>query len=570
MIDTVNETAAIEETTLHTSAIPEGELKLIAIDELHESDWNPRQYYPEAAMVELIESMRSSGFREWLPLMVRPRPESAWKAIGEPAGYEIGAGHRRSRAARAAGITMVPCVVRPMTDEQFLDVLNFDNTGREDVHPLHEASGWRLWMERTGKGVLDIAARIGQSKEYVYQRLKYASLVEPAQQAFMDGKITAAHAILIARLEPKAQEKALKFSMAADWRGNMPSVRALADHLHQDAYTDLAGCAFDRSDRSLLSGAGDCDGCPKRAANIPGFEFEQDAKDADLCTDRTCYQQKLDNHLFRIRADLQAQGEVVLAISENWTSRKKGVYNKPDYDRVSANDKSARTALIVEGPQTGQVVTIRLKQPAATTSEPKGETLADKKLQREREEASKAREAREKAIRGAVLNGVLANVKWPLQREEWAVIVTELCKGDVDSAILAGRGLPVNPSRYDNFRLEQITPVVKKMGDRELAQLLLAILLSAEVDCGTPCSDITLDVAAKRYKVDAAKIRSEMEKAAKEAEGGTRREVIGKLPALNKVESKAAAAKKAAPAKKTAVPAKKVAPKKPAKKAGKK
>src|SRR5258707_14371312 len=98
-----------------------------------------------------------------------------------------------------------------MDDVEFLDVLNFDNAGREDVHPLHEAAGWRQWMEKTGKGVLDIAARIGQSKEYVYQRLKYSALIPEAQAAFLDGKLTAGHAVQIARRDD--QKKWLKFCL---------------------------------------------------------------------------------------------------------------------------------------------------------------------------------------------------------------------------------------------------------------------------------------------------------------------------------------------------------------------
>src|SRR4051812_4092276 len=86
--------------------MPDGDLRLIPIDELTESPWNPRKHFPPAAMAELTDSMRTNGFRDWLPLLVRGRPASK--------GFEIGAGHRRSRAARAAGITMIPCIVREM------------------------------------------------------------------------------------------------------------------------------------------------------------------------------------------------------------------------------------------------------------------------------------------------------------------------------------------------------------------------------------------------------------------------------------------------------------------------
>jgi len=92
---------------LHTSTKVEGVRQLVALSELHESPLNPRKIYPEAKMKELAESMRQSGFRNWLPIVARPRTEG---------GYEIAAGHRRRRAAETAGLTTVPCLIQPMTE----------------------------------------------------------------------------------------------------------------------------------------------------------------------------------------------------------------------------------------------------------------------------------------------------------------------------------------------------------------------------------------------------------------------------------------------------------------------
>lgn len=207
-----------------TEQATDNQVRLIPIRRLIESQWNPRQVYPEKQMAELAASMRENGFRTWLPIVVRPVPNLEFADIN----YEIAAGHRRRRAALEAGITEVPCLVREMSDSEFLDVLNFDNSQREDVHPLHEAAGWRAWMERTGLGVADIAKRIGQSKEYVYQRLKYESLIAPASQAFLDGKLSAGHAVLIARLAPEDQKAALRHcEPPASDPDKVPSVRDL-------------------------------------------------------------------------------------------------------------------------------------------------------------------------------------------------------------------------------------------------------------------------------------------------------------------------------------------------------
>jgi ParB/RepB/Spo0J family partition protein len=266
------------------AAVPAGgEIRMVPLAELRESPLNPRRYFPEAKMAELVTSMRQSGFRKWLPLLVRPAADGG--------ALEIAAGTRRFRAARAAGLTEVPCLVRALREEEFLDVLNFDNSGREDVHPLDEASGWHEWMRLGGHGVQDIAARLGRSKEYVYQRLKYADLTEEAQRIFLDGKISAAHAVLIARLTPEQQAKALEYCAPPSWNLEREiGYRSLGRWIRGNFCTDLEGASFDRSDATLLPGQPACDACPKLGTNIPGYtsEFGQ----VDVCTDLRCFEAK--------------------------------------------------------------------------------------------------------------------------------------------------------------------------------------------------------------------------------------------------------------------------------------
>lgn len=530
-------------------------VQMVPIEDLHESAWNPRQYYPEAAMAELVESMRTSGFREWLPLLVRPR---------EDGGYEIGAGHRRRRAAEIAGIKMVPCIVRDMTDEQFLDVLNFDNTGREDVHPLHEAAGWRTWMARTGKGVIDIANRIGQSKEYVYQRLKYEALIEPARKAFFDGEITDGHAILIARREPKVQEKALRFTARADWQGHRPSVRALAQFLREEADVDLRDCPFARADRSLVAEAGACDECLKRAANIPGFELDPSNPEGDICTDRSCYQHKVNNHLFQLRTDLEAKGAPVVLVSREYSTRQKGVHNFTEYVNVKPGDKGARPALVVEGHDIGQVVHVRLKEPSAqpsaaqpgSASKPKRSAAEEKDAQEKAAQERKAKDERELAVRRAILRAVTAKVGGLTRADVEALLAVALDRIDEFSEELCClHGIKFESAWRAGQDLENALP---KMPNEEINRLVVEVGVICDFD------EYQLDeepeallAVAKRYKVDAAKIRREMEDAAKEAEGGTRREVAKQQPAAAPV--KRAPAKKATSKKTAAKPAAKYA-----------
>jgi ParB family chromosome partitioning protein len=549
----------------HTYA-PDGALRMIPIEELYESPWNPRQVFPEAAMQELVESMRSSGFRTWLPLMVRPIGERSevWHSIAKP-GYEIGAGHRRRRAAELAGIKLIPCVVREMSAEQFLDVLNFDNSNREDVHPLDEAAGWRVWMERTGKGTADIAARIGKSREYVWKAMKYAELIPEAREHFLANPRFGGHAILIARQPVVEQKRTLKFCLTPNWRGELPSVRELAEWLHENAYQELSDCPFDRADRGLLAGVGSCEECPKRAANIPDFEFEKEDPDADLCTDKLCYGQKLTNHLVRIKEQAAADGSIVLEISESWTTKKKGVLPSQQWERIRKGEGAAggnvKTALVVEGRDVGQVVQVRVK--AAPPSRSNRDQAAEYEKRRVEQ---KAKADRETGIRRAILLAV---------REK----VSGLTRADLECLLVAGFA---NMAGIDELcRLHDITfkehqsreafrGALPKLSERDIFQLAVEATVIHELeDYDTARSPEALLAAAKRYKVDAAKIRRDMEEAAKAAEGGKRREVTPKdtgvaddAPLSAKGKRRAAAAKKAL--------AKKPAAKKAAKPAAKK
>ena len=181
----------------------------LPIGELFESPMNTRKHFDPDGLKELEQSIREKGVLT--PLLARPVP--AWNVTPKPDGrrFEIAAGHRRYRAAKAAGLEALPVVLQEMTDTELLEVLVIENDQREDVHPLEEADGYRrLTMPGTGYDVAKVAARVGRSVKYVYDRLKLLELTKEAQKLFLDGRFTAAHAILLARLKPEDQKRALE------------------------------------------------------------------------------------------------------------------------------------------------------------------------------------------------------------------------------------------------------------------------------------------------------------------------------------------------------------------------
>jgi ParB family chromosome partitioning protein len=173
------------------------ELRLIPIEQLKEHPLNVRKTFPADAMAELAASIREKGIQT--PLLVRPHAKA----------FEIIAGHRRYRCAKTVGLPEVPVLVRELSDDDTLELLLIDNLQRADLHPLEEAEGYRHLMQKSKYDVERIAERIGRSVKYVYDRVKLLQLTAQAQKLFRDGEITAGHAILLARLRPEDQKRAV-------------------------------------------------------------------------------------------------------------------------------------------------------------------------------------------------------------------------------------------------------------------------------------------------------------------------------------------------------------------------
>ena len=109
-----------------------GEVRAVPLDALSLPPSQPRRYFDEGAMEDLVTSVRANGILQ--PLLVRPLE-------GDRDGYEIVAGERRFRAARGAGLSEVPAMVRPMNDEEAARYALLENLQREDLNPVEETEG---------------------------------------------------------------------------------------------------------------------------------------------------------------------------------------------------------------------------------------------------------------------------------------------------------------------------------------------------------------------------------------------------------------------------------------------
>lgn len=170
----------------------------VAVEFIAVTKGNPRTRFDKALDAELAASVRQVGVLQ--PVLLRKTVKG---------GLELVCGHRRLAAAKTAGLTEVPAVVRELTDEQVLEIQIVENLQRSDVHPLDEADAYRQLHERYKHDVARIAERVGRSVAYVYDRMRLTELTAEAKEHFREGRIEAGHAVILARLKPKDQARAI-------------------------------------------------------------------------------------------------------------------------------------------------------------------------------------------------------------------------------------------------------------------------------------------------------------------------------------------------------------------------
>ena len=116
----------------------QGEQRLVSIDQLHPSGFNPRKSFAETELAELAESIRSKGLLQ--PIIARPDAQRG--------GYEIVAGERRWRAAQKAAVHTVPVIVREISDVEAAEFALIENVQRTDLNPIEEEIGRASCRER--------------------------------------------------------------------------------------------------------------------------------------------------------------------------------------------------------------------------------------------------------------------------------------------------------------------------------------------------------------------------------------------------------------------------------------
>lgn len=161
-------------------------VQMLLLTELRANPEQPRQFFSDAGLEELSESIRVQGVLQ--PILVRP------VAASDGVRFEIVAGERRWRASQLAGQRTIPALVREMSPEQALAIALIENLQREDLNPMEEAIGFRELRDRFSLSQEEIANRVGKSRSAVANMLRLLNLPEEIQEDLRAGLMTQGHA----------------------------------------------------------------------------------------------------------------------------------------------------------------------------------------------------------------------------------------------------------------------------------------------------------------------------------------------------------------------------------------
>lgn len=151
----------------------------IAVDAIQPNRFQPRREFDEAALEELRESIARHGILQ--PLSVR--------AIGD-GRYELIAGERRLRAARLAGLTHVPVVMRTATDAEMAEMALIENIQREDLNPIEEARAYEQLLTKFRLSQEELARRVARSRSAIANSVRLLRLAEGVQAFIANGVLT--------------------------------------------------------------------------------------------------------------------------------------------------------------------------------------------------------------------------------------------------------------------------------------------------------------------------------------------------------------------------------------------
>lgn len=191
-----------EPVTLEAPIDPEKTILFLPLSQVIPNENQPRKEFKEEELKELGDSIRETGLLQ--PIIVRKKAGE-----GEEELYEIIAGERRYRAAKIAGLTRVPAIMKEISDKDAFALSIVENIQRADLNPIEEALAFQRLIDTYGETQASVAQTVGKDRVSVTNTLRLLKLDPEVQSLISTGKISAGHGRALLMLENPVRQRAL-------------------------------------------------------------------------------------------------------------------------------------------------------------------------------------------------------------------------------------------------------------------------------------------------------------------------------------------------------------------------
>lgn len=183
---------------LSSDGIPENKRDSVVdlkINDISPNNGQPRKNFNDEALNELALSIKENGVIQ--PIIVQRKGE----------GYRIVAGERRWRAARIAGLSVIPAIVRDLSDKETMAQALIENIQREDLNPIEEASAMQNLLKTHKLTQEQLATKLGKPRATIANTLRILNLDESLQEFVSRGDLSEGHAKAILALKEKEDQR---------------------------------------------------------------------------------------------------------------------------------------------------------------------------------------------------------------------------------------------------------------------------------------------------------------------------------------------------------------------------
>ena len=215
------------------SEIQDNSIYWVEVERIHPNPFQPRRQFDEGKLSDLAESIRQYGVLQ--PLVVT-RKETTKEDGGLLVEYELIAGERRLRASKLGGLSRVPVIIRTgdESDRLKLELAIIENLQREDLNAIDRARAFERLVNEFSFKHIEVARKVGKSREYVSNTLRLLLMPEEIQDALSRGEITEGHARPLLMLNDRKDEQVTLFKEVLLKKLTVREAEAIARNIAQD------------------------------------------------------------------------------------------------------------------------------------------------------------------------------------------------------------------------------------------------------------------------------------------------------------------------------------------------